>query len=151
MFTRMKSLACLAALAAITLAASGCAGSRSTSTAPPAKHAAPPDFAVTRVQAAWPMLGMFPRTPGGGTRRCSIPGPGISLRPIPAICRTTVSTGNLGPTVVTFTESWPGRLFRYAGSGLRRHHHSWRFDVQGARGRVILVKEFGDFPPQNAR
>lgn len=144
----MKVFFSIASLAAVVLVGSGCAGSHTTSAPPTSTQKTRADFAVARVQAGWPLVRVFPRASGAASR-CVIPGPGIS-RGIPATCRTTISTGAIGPTVVTFTESWPGRLFRYSGSGLRTHHHSWRFDVEGSRGRVILVKQFGDFPPQSA-
>jgi hypothetical protein len=136
----MKFAALIAALTALSLSTTGCGTSHERSTA--ALRGA--NFAITRARAASLLVRFFPTT--RGTRRCLIPG--AFGQQIHGTCRVTVSTGMLGPTVVTFTETWPGRVFRYAGSGLRTHHHSWRFDVEGPRGRVISVKEFGDFPPQ---
>ena len=71
-------------------------------------------------------------------------------RGIEGTCKTAVSVGGLGLRVVTFTEWWPGTSFRLSGSTRRTQHHSWRFVVSGLRGRVTLVGQDGNFPPQSA-
>lgn len=142
-----------AALATVALAASGCAGSHPASTPTTTSSrstttASASDPAIARVQASWPIMRVFPDIPGA-TGRCLLPGPGMS-RGIRATCRTAVSTGAAGPEVVTFTETWPWKAFRLSGSPHRTQRHSWRFVVEGPRGRVILVGQHGDFPPQSA-
>lgn len=150
----MRPLFRLTVVGAVVVAASGCAGSHRAGTPPAptsASSAAPTtNFAVRRVQAAWPILRVFPTTPGT-TSRCSLPGPGLDPRGIPARCRTTLRTRASGPQVVTFTESWPARFFRPMGMSRHRTlHHSWRFDVEGPHGRIVLVRQTGAGAPQSA-
>ena len=144
-------MALLSALAIVALAASGCAGSHRASTpttSGSASIASRADPAIARVQASWPILRVFPRTPGTSSQ-CLLPGPG--LRGIKATCQTSTSVGALGPEVVTFTETWRGTSFRLSGSTRGAQHHSWRFLLSSPRGRVTLVGEHGNFPPQSTQ
>lgn len=72
-------------------------------------------------------------------------------RGIKATCRTTTGAGALGPEVVTFTETWQGTSFRFSGSTRGTQHHSWRFVLSSPHGRVTLVGERGNFPPQSTQ
>ena len=151
-FTEVKCLALLTALAAVALAASGCAGSHHASTPTTsggATVASGADPAIASVQASWPILRIFPKTPSTNNH-CLLPGPGES-RGIKGTCRTATSVGGLGPEVVTFTEIWPGTSFRLSGSTRGTQHHSWRFVVSSPGGRVTLVGEHGNFPPQSTQ
>ena len=146
----MKRLGLLTALATVALAATGCAGSHRASrptTSAGVTVASGSDPAVARVQASWPILRIFPKTPGA-TQHCLLPGPGMN-RGIKATCRTATSVGALGPEVVTFTETWRGTSFRLSGSTRGTQRHSWRFVVSSPHGRVSLVGEHGNFPPQS--
>lgn len=80
---------------------------------------------------------------GGG------PAPGIR---VPGSCATSASReGSTGAVIVTFTEYWDGRSFHYAGEpGVGELSHLWVFAVNPA-GRVTVLANSGNFPPQQVR
>jgi hypothetical protein len=84
-----------------------------------------------------------------GTRRCGIP---FVLRRIEGTCTTRVAArvGFSGQVYVNFSERWPWREFHYSGTPRRRLHHHWVFDVLPS-GKVVLARQTGDFPPNDAR
>ena len=95
-------------------------------------------------------FGSFPRHPG--SESCLVDEGGLALRKIHAQCSTPVvfPPGRGGQALVSLTQTWPWRLFHYAGSAKRPQRHSWRFTLL-ATGRVIADGSSGDFPPQWAR
>jgi hypothetical protein len=148
----MRNVRWLPVLAVVSLAVSGCAsGHRAGAPVTSMKGSdATPAVAspIALVRASWPIMRVFP-SKSGATRRCLLPGPGIS-RGIKATCRTTFGLGAVGSQRVTFTETWPARLFRTSGSPKGTRSHSWQFAVDLTTGKVRLVVQHGDFPPQKA-
>lgn len=85
-----------------------------------------------------------------GTSRCAIPFVwGSSIR---GTCTTGVTAADPSgsPVRVSFTERWPWRKFHYSGTPRRPLHHRWVFGLQSS-GKVVLVSQSGDFPPNYAR
>jgi hypothetical protein len=84
-----------------------------------------------------------------GSSRCAIP---FVFRSIDGTCTTRVATrpGYSGQTFVNFSERWPWRRFHYSGTPRRRLSHHWVFDLLPS-GRVVFVRQTGDFPPNYAR
>ena len=84
-----------------------------------------------------------------GTGPCAIP---FVFRRIEGTCTTRVAAraGFGGQVLVNFSERWPWREFHYSGTPRRRLHHHWVFDVLPS-GKVVLVRQTGDFPPNDAR
>jgi hypothetical protein len=83
-----------------------------------------------------------------GTARCSIP---FVFRTVRGTCSTRVVArpGNSGQVLVTFAERWPWREFHYARTPRRTLHHAWIFDLLPG-GKVVFVRQTGDFPPNFA-
>jgi hypothetical protein len=81
-----------------------------------------------------------------GTARCTIPF-GMT-RGVKARCssRAFVRDPNSGQVFVNFSEHWAWRAFHYSGTPRRRLHHRWVFDLLPS-GKVVFVRQAGDFPP----
>ena len=93
-------------------------------------------------------FGFFPHH--AGRRRCRIPEGGPGRKPgISGVCTTNVRVlpGHSGQTAVVFVQTWPWRLFHYAGSVRRRQRHAWTFVVFPG-GKTKVLRQGGDFPPQ---
>lgn len=87
-----------------------------------------------------------------GRARCAIPEGGLVLRRVRGVCATRVlpRRGFSGQIVVDLTQTWPWRLFHYAGKPRRRQIHVWRFLVLPS-ARVRVLAQGGDFPPEWVR
>jgi hypothetical protein len=58
--------------------------------------------------------------------------------------------GNSGQIFVNLSERWPWKAFHYEGTPRGPLHHHWVFDLLPS-GKVVLVRQLGDFPPNDAR
>jgi len=95
-------------------------------------------------------FGFFPQHPG--RTPCNVPEGGPTHRSIKGVCVTRVSRrpGYSGQTLLVFTETWPWQAFHYGGRPRRPQTHTWQFVVLPS-GKVALVTQSGDFPPQYVR
>jgi hypothetical protein len=84
-----------------------------------------------------------------GSARCTIP---FVFRTVEGTCTTRVAVRPSfnGQTFVNLSERWPWRKFHYSDTPRRRLHHHWVFDLLPS-GKVVLVRQAGDFPPNLAR
>jgi hypothetical protein len=114
-----------------------------------AARTSPGSYAVGRVLASREAstLRYFPHQDGSG--RCAIP---FVFRTVEGTCTTRVVArpGDSGRAQVNFSERWPWREFHYSGTPRGTLHHHWVFDLLPS-GKVIFVRQTGDFPPNSAR
>jgi hypothetical protein len=68
---------------------------------------------------------------------------------IQGTCKTDV-TETKRATRVRLTETWDWRDFSYAGGPKRTQTHTFEYMI-APDGRILLFREYGDFPPQDVR
>jgi hypothetical protein len=114
-----------------------------------AARTSPGSYALQRVLASREAstLRYFPHQ--DSSSHCAIP---LVFRSVEGTCTTRVAPrrGYSGQIFVNLSEQWPWRKFHYSGTPRRTLHHHWVFDLLPS-GKVVFVRQTGDFPPNYAR
>lgn len=114
-----------------------------------AASTAPGAYAVRAVLASpqGSSFAYFPRRSGAAS--CGIP---FVFRRIEGTCSVRVAPrrGFSGQVLVNLAERWPWHAFHYSGTPRGPLHHHWVFDLLPS-GKVVFLRQAGDFPPNDAR
>lgn len=144
------SLAFASGLAACSAGAGAPMQSR-TSMSPPSPSSGLTELAATKAVVAVASVGTVPPFPDQpGTVACVIegggPAPGLRIQ---GSCETAADGTDSNRWAVTLTEYWDASRFHYEGEpSAGELSHWWRYLVD-VDGKVTLMNNGGNFPPQD--